>query len=94
MVLLARRQGHLLDVRTDGWTARPVSVSVSSKVNMRFTHPNQIEPLQTNSYDCGVWVLVCIASVLRGYHVTGLQEGDMAAFRSMMYRLVSSLPLA
>ncbi|KAI6034740.1 hypothetical protein BKA83DRAFT_4487730 [Pisolithus microcarpus] len=46
------------------WTAFPVLLNAT----------------QTNGYDCGLWVLAQIATVLRGYEITGLREEDMIAF--------------
>ncbi|KAF8425356.1 hypothetical protein L210DRAFT_3653217 [Boletus edulis BED1] len=54
------------------WTARPVVT----------------EPLQTNGYDCGVWVLAAIAATIRGFDVTGLRERDMPSFRHYLYTSV------
>ena len=51
----------------------------------------QIKCVQTNSYDCGIWILVSVASVLRGFDATGLQEEDMPIFRHYIYKLVCSL---
>jgi len=76
MVLLANRHGKTLHLLTDNWTSRPVSVGVR----------------QTNSFDCGVWVLAGIAATLRGCHVTGLQESDMPAMRRFIMKLVLNLP--
>jgi hypothetical protein len=76
MVLLANRNGHELHVITEGWIARPVSVRLR----------------QTNDFDCGVWVLAGIAAMLRGYHVTGFAETDMATIRNYIANLVCTLP--
>lgn len=94
MVLLANKHGNDLHVHTDGWTAQPVSVSrmASSALHVNINHLLQIQAVQTNDYDCGVWVLACIAAVLKGYQVTGLREEDMGAFRSFMLSLVCCLP--
>jgi hypothetical protein len=78
MVSLANRNGHPLHVTTEGWTARPLSIDIR----------------QTNTYDCGVWVLACIAAVLRGYHVTGCLEEDMLALRNILVKLICNLPIA
>ncbi|KAI9059331.1 hypothetical protein FKP32DRAFT_1668689 [Trametes sanguinea] len=48
-------------------------------------------PLQTNSYDCGVWVLACIAALLRGYHSVQLSQTDISRFRSDLLGLIVSL---
>ncbi|KIJ59526.1 hypothetical protein HYDPIDRAFT_100554, partial [Hydnomerulius pinastri MD-312] len=58
-----------------GWTARPTTTL----------------PLQTNSYDCGIWVMATIAAVLCGFDATGLTEADMAAFRHYLRALVLSI---
>ncbi|KAG2113977.1 hypothetical protein DEU56DRAFT_874329 [Suillus clintonianus] len=54
-------------------------------------HDIKLEPLQTNGYDCGVWVLAAIMAVLRGFHSTGLHEDDMEGFRQLLYHLVLDL---
>lgn len=33
-------------------------------------HPLQVKAVQTNGYDCGIWVLAAILSVLQGYETT------------------------
>jgi Ulp1 family protease len=76
MVLIANHHGKALHVTTEGWIARPVC----------------LRGLQTNNYDCGLWVLSCIAAVLRGSHVTGLRQADMTWFRQFIYRLVLAQP--
>jgi Ulp1 family protease len=76
MVVIANRHGKSLHVISDGWTARPIC----------------LRELQRNGYDCGVWVLSSIAAVLRGSHVTGLEEGDMAWFRQFIHTLVLAQP--
>lgn len=50
-----------------------------------------MQAVQTNSYDCGVWVLAAIAAVLRGFDMTGLHEKDIHNFRRYLYCLVLSL---
>ena len=52
-----------------------------------------MSPVQTNMYDCGLWVLACIAAVLRGYDVPGLIEGDILHFRRHLHRLILALPV-
>jgi hypothetical protein len=42
--------------------------------------------VQSNCYDCGLWILAAIAAVLRGKHMTGFVEGDMRAFRQELLR--------
>ncbi|KIJ57551.1 hypothetical protein HYDPIDRAFT_104107, partial [Hydnomerulius pinastri MD-312] len=48
---------------------------------------------QTNGFDCGLWVLAQIAAVLRGFDITGLQEGDMASFRQYLRIQVLRIPV-
>ncbi|KAG0700906.1 hypothetical protein DFH29DRAFT_806962, partial [Suillus ampliporus] len=49
----------------DGWVARPLT----------------LKPLQTNGYDCGVWVLATIIAVLCGQQLTQLREDEMSDLR-------------
>ncbi|KAG2115640.1 hypothetical protein DEU56DRAFT_932629 [Suillus clintonianus] len=77
LILLARKHHHHLPVDLEGWVARPLN----------------IQPLQTNSYDCGIWVLAAIVAVLRGRHVTGVREADIGDLRHYLSMLVLSLPL-
>jgi len=56
----------------EDWIAQPISV----------------HPVQTNGYDCGIWVLSSIAAVLRGADVTGLSEDDMPWFHRLLLTLV------
>jgi Ulp1 family protease len=51
-----------------------------------------MNPLQPNDHDCGLWVLSTIAAVLRGFQVTGLNEGKMLWFRAFLCSLVLALP--
>jgi len=53
----------------------------------------QLEPLQSNGYDCGLWVLAQIAAVLRGYDITNLCEGDMRGFRHYLQSVILSIPV-
>ncbi|KIK18057.1 hypothetical protein PISMIDRAFT_110170, partial [Pisolithus microcarpus 441] len=41
---------------------------------------SQLEPHQTNGYNCGVWVLAQMAAILRGYEVTGIEECNISHF--------------
>ncbi|KAJ7349923.1 hypothetical protein DFH08DRAFT_648893, partial [Mycena albidolilacea] len=62
MTFIAGRYGHRMYISTEDetWTARPLC--------------DERNPLQSNGYDCGVWVLCMIASVLRGFHTTNISE--------------------
>jgi hypothetical protein len=77
MVSLVNKNGHPLHVITEGWAARPVSIHAR----------------QTNAHDCGVWVLACIAAVLRGHHVPGCVEKDMLTIRTYLVKLICNLPV-
>ena len=50
--------------------------------------------MQTNSVDCGLWVLATIAAVLRGFHVTGIAEQDMVHFRVLLLWHLLILPVS
>ncbi|KAG2091619.1 hypothetical protein BD769DRAFT_1631979 [Suillus cothurnatus] len=65
---------HEIDFDVDfyGWVARPLIKTA----------------VQTNGYDCGIWVLAMIAATLHGCHCTGLKEDHMSAFRHYLHTLV------
>ncbi|KIK78651.1 hypothetical protein PAXRUDRAFT_36591 [Paxillus rubicundulus Ve08.2h10] len=50
-------------------------------------------PIQTNGFDCGLWVLDQTAVVLRGYGVTGLQENNMVTFPCFPHHLIIHTPV-
>jgi Ulp1 family protease len=77
MVSVAQMRGHTIQVPTDHLTARPVCV----------------QPLQTNGYDCGVWVLANIAAVLRGYDAADMREESIIFMRRFVAVLASQLSL-
>ncbi|KAJ7583948.1 hypothetical protein C8J56DRAFT_789979 [Mycena floridula] len=68
---------HLPLDMSAAWTASPLLTSA----------------VQTNNYDCGLWVISIIAAVLRDAHVTSLTEADMPAFRALCHRLTQIVPL-
>lgn len=71
LVLCSNREGHPLHIITEeGWTAQPLLA----------------QAVQSNSYDCGLWVLAAIAAVLRGKHTTGLVESEIGVFRQALLR--------
>ncbi|KAJ7431750.1 hypothetical protein B0H11DRAFT_1761580 [Mycena galericulata] len=81
MVSLAERKHHPMSVGlADGgaWGASPLF------------EPGR--PRQTNSYDCGVWVLCTMAAFMRGYCSTGVSEKDMGHVRRLLTDLVLALP--
>ena len=48
----------------------------------------QSRRLQSNGYDCGVWVLACIAALLRGYETIDISEKDVGKFRARLLGLL------
>ena len=73
LVLCSNAEGHPLHVVTEeGWTARPLIA----------------HPVQSNSFDCGLWVLAAIAAVLHGNHTMGLAERDMGEFHQLLLKNV------
>lgn len=49
--------------------------------------------MQTNGYDCGVWVLAGIAAALQGFHVPALTELEVRELRHQLYRAVMAQPV-
>jgi hypothetical protein len=45
------------------------------------------------TYDCEIWVLASVASVLWGFDATGLHEEDMLMFRHYLRTSVLSVPI-
>ncbi|KAJ7512280.1 hypothetical protein B0H11DRAFT_2346274 [Mycena galericulata] len=81
MVSLAERKHH------------PMSVGLADGGAWGASHlfePGR--PRQTNSYDCGVWVLCTMAAFMRGYCSTGVSEKDMGHVRRLLTDLVLALP--
>ncbi|KNZ79946.1 hypothetical protein J132_08423 [Termitomyces sp. J132] len=77
LIIVANQQGHALHVNTSGWIARPTVM----------------HPLQSNGFDCGVWVLANIAAVLAGFAVTGIMEQEIGLVRSSLLRYLAALPV-
>ncbi|RDB19025.1 hypothetical protein Hypma_014282 [Hypsizygus marmoreus] len=50
--------------------------------------PNTHSAVQTNGYDCGLWVLAGIAAVLRGYSCPTPDEELMPLLRDLLRRQV------
>jgi len=49
------------------------------------------EPIQSNNYDCGLWVVAQTAAVLRGFDVTGLHKDDMSMFCHYLQVLIAHI---
>ena len=48
--------------------------------------------VQSNSFDCGLWVLASALAMLRGFDASGLAESDMPWFRDFLTTLVMQMP--
>ncbi|TFK61371.1 hypothetical protein BDN72DRAFT_743548, partial [Pluteus cervinus] len=74
MYLLAELRGHPVDTSAvdEDWTAQQLV----------------FERLQTNGYDCGVWILAFITSLLRGYDIPRISETQIPILRERLYRVV------
>ncbi|KAG1853791.1 hypothetical protein C8R48DRAFT_776949 [Suillus tomentosus] len=77
LLIVARYHNKEVHIDLDGWVARPLT----------------IKALQTNGYDCGVWILANIIAVLRGRQITGLREDEMKDLRYYLHTRVLSLPV-
>ena len=95
MTALALRHGYRLEISTqeEAWVAQPLYQPVrGSSAPCRPANFAQDQALQTNGYDCGVWVLCVIAAVLRGYAIPAISETHLPAMRRLLCDLVLSLP--
>ncbi|TFK63382.1 hypothetical protein BDN72DRAFT_775931 [Pluteus cervinus] len=77
MYLLAELRGHTIYTRAidQDWTAQQLV----------------FERLQHNNYDCGVWVLAFITSILRGYQSLRTPEVHIPILRERLHRAVLCL---
>ncbi|KAG2139317.1 hypothetical protein DEU56DRAFT_735682 [Suillus clintonianus] len=76
LLAIAHQRNKQVHIDLDGWVARPLT----------------IKPLQTNGYDCGVWILAAMIAVLHGRHITRLQEEEMSDLRYYLRARVLSIP--
>lgn len=76
LLTIARQRHSGVQIDLEGWQSRALNVN----------------PCQSNDYDCGLWVLAAMIAVLRGRHVTGLHEEQMSDFRHYLCNLVLSIP--
>ena len=51
----------------------------------------QVDAIQSNSFDCGLWVLTGVLAILHGFDVTGLAEDDMLWFRMFLISLIMQM---
>ncbi|KAF9494123.1 hypothetical protein BDN71DRAFT_1483215 [Pleurotus eryngii] len=49
--------------------------------------------MQTNGYDCGIWVLAGITAALQGFHVPALTELEVRELRLHLHRAVMAQPV-
>ncbi|KAJ7339964.1 hypothetical protein DFH08DRAFT_704657 [Mycena albidolilacea] len=61
-------------------------------VHVHRSQPSQRHQLQSNNYDCGVWVLCVVACVVRGFHCSNLTEASMISVRRLLTDHILSLP--
>ncbi|KAF7301143.1 hypothetical protein MIND_00678700 [Mycena indigotica] len=80
MFALATAHGHHINTKeaTIPWSAHPLF-----QVNM---------PQQSNSHDCGVWVLCMLTAILRGYSAVNIAERDIPHIRTLLTRLIYTFP--
>ncbi len=83
-----------VELSLDGWNAyplvgilRPIHDDISAILPIC-----QGRRLQTNSYDCGAWVLACAAAILRGYGSVDMPETQITEFRRWLLAQALSLP--
>ncbi|KAG2336107.1 hypothetical protein BDR05DRAFT_978861 [Suillus weaverae] len=81
LLAIAHQRHHHITTELDRWTARPLKVSNTLNLWVHTSKlSSEITPVQTNSYDCGVWVLAAIAA------------DDMHHLRHYLRALVLSVP--
>ncbi|KAG2753127.1 hypothetical protein P692DRAFT_20723577 [Suillus brevipes Sb2] len=73
---IARQRHSGVQIDLNGWKTQAINV----------------KPCQSNTYDCGLWVLAAMTAVLRGRHITNLQEEQMSDWRHYICSMVLSLP--
>lgn len=90
---IARLHEHRVNVDLEGWVARPLNVSFTLHFHNVSDHfvLFQVQRLQNNDFDCGVWVLATIFAVVRGKHITGVREQDMDNLRHYLRTMVLAL---
>ncbi|KAJ7764550.1 hypothetical protein DFH07DRAFT_770409 [Mycena maculata] len=84
LIVLSNRNRHPLHVSTDDlserWVARPL-----------FTAGR---PRQTNGYDCGLWVLCMMATIMRGHQDVRVSEADMPWVRGVLRDHIETRPIS
>ncbi|KAG7090139.1 hypothetical protein E1B28_011747 [Marasmius oreades] len=77
LIATANDHGVKLTPPTPGWIAWPL----------------MLQRLQSNDYDCGVWILFVMTAILRGKIIPTTTEKEIMEFRSLLVRLIRYLPL-
>ncbi|KAG6810053.1 hypothetical protein H0H92_013548 [Tricholoma furcatifolium] len=75
LLLLAKQNGKSTPAVSSQWIARPTVV----------------QPKQTNSVDCGIWVIANVAAVLAGYATTGMVEYNILDVRTALLNIICTL---
>ena len=96
LVELAQQSGHAMLTVTTGWIAKTILVCIVPQTyfaEISDNLPHQIQPVQSNDYDCGLWVLVWITAVLQGHVIVGasVDEGMMPSWRITLRNLMCYL---
>ncbi|KAG2056565.1 hypothetical protein BDR06DRAFT_879872, partial [Suillus hirtellus] len=74
---IACQHEHHVDIDLEGWVSRPLNVQC----------------LQNNNFDCGVWVLATIFTVVHGKHIMGVHKHDMNNLQHNLQTMVLALPV-
>lgn len=93
-IKVAELHSHPIALKTNGWTACALQVYLHG--NIMPVSPEalllQTRPVQSNGYDCGMWVLLTIAAVLRGYHLARITEPQLGRMRNILSSVIKQLP--
>ncbi|KAI9057974.1 cysteine proteinase, partial [Trametes sanguinea] len=55
-------------------------------------HPSSLKTLQTDTYNCGVWILACMVAILSGKSSIDATEDEIKQFRYWLFVEAFSLP--
>lgn len=84
-----------LDTNHTNW--KVLNIVVCAMYNISYDFPSnsylQKTKLQSNGYDCGVWILAQILATLRGFDVVNVRERDISRFRAFLFTQCNALPL-
>lgn len=54
-------------------------------------YPLHLQGIQTNGYNCGIWVLAAILAVLQGYDTTSMRETHIESLCTCIFNLILQL---